>query len=209
MKRATTAVFPVAEPLSLLFCLVAAVAAVAASVAAGKSAGAQDEASTTIVQEIDVRERRVQWPVGAQSIVEANAVVYPQGAEARFAEATIPVLAPDDLSADERRAFTESFRAVTDGYFSVVPRGDTDILINGTRSYAVAPELVKRFQRDGVSYLYQEGDGHVSISFSRYGADYLLQFECRDGEGYANDCTNEAEVVEVIDRLTIVGGTPQ
>lgn len=153
--------------------------------------------------------RQVEWPVGAQSIAEENARVFPQGAYDRFNEATIPVLAPNDLSPQERTAFANSFRAVEDGYFAVIPRGDTDMLVNGTRSFAIAPQLVKEFQRDGVTYLYQEGDGHVSISFTRYGADYLFQFECRDGEGYANDCTDEDEVVAIIDRLAIVGGTPQ
>lgn len=153
-------------------------------------------------------ERVVELPVGIESAAAEAARVYPAGAVDRFAASPIPVLAPPTLSETQRTAFSDSFRAVPDGFFAVIPARGYDVVVNGTITYAIAPELIKVIDRGGARYLYEEGETGVSISFSRYGADYLLQFECTDPAraGEDNNCVDEDTVVATAESLSVIGG---
>ncbi|MCG8442729.1 MAG: hypothetical protein MI723_13080 [Caulobacterales bacterium] len=171
----------------------------AALACAGAPAAAQD-----VVPEQG--ERRVQWPVGVESMTATAARVFPAGAGDAFAASPVPVLAPAGLTSADRDAFSNTFGATADGFYAVIPRGAFDVVLNGTVSYVVSPALIKEIPRDGFTYLYEEGDAGTNISFNRFGADYLLEFECRDAINYASDCVTEQEAVELADSLVIVGG---
>lgn len=154
-------------------------------------------------------EREVAFPVGIESQVEAAASAFPAEAVAEFAKVPIPVLAPSGMNEEERAFFAETFRARPDGFFAVIQGPTFDVIINGTKRFSVSPELVKRIDRDGFFYLYETAFSGANISFTRFGADYLLEFECRSVASIEQTCLTEEDAVGLADSLIVVGGTPQ
>lgn len=181
---------------------------IAASFAAGLGAMAlaQDSATNAPRDAVPTRgERQIEWPVGIQSMRDAGAAVFPEGAASRFAGAPIPVLAPTKLDAEQRQAYLDSFRSVKDGFFAVVPGATYDVVVNGTKSYAVAPASAGFEERDTRNYLFEPAENGANVSFQRFGVDFLLQFECKAAVGEGT-CVTENEAKGFADNLTVVGG---
>jgi hypothetical protein len=129
-----------------------------------------------------------------------------EDAAARMDGAAVPVLAPGDLTREQAAGFAERFRATPDGYFARLSLTNLDVVLNGTRRYAVAPE------REGATATYtsqvriSESETGLAASFSRFGADYEIEFSCRGPGGEETpDCITEAEARALIDRLVAVG----
>jgi hypothetical protein len=148
-------------------------------------------------------ERDVEFPVVAESVANS---LFP-GDGAAFASATVPVLAPSAMSREQASTFVSSFRATPDGYFAQLGQENFDVVVNGTRVFAVAPESAGARPPDAAPYRFSESDTGVNVSFNRFGADYSIDFVCRGAGGAeANECITEAQAAEFVDRLVPVGG---
>lgn len=131
------------------------------------------------------------------------------GAMAQVASAgslAVPVLLPDEpvgiASAGGEDAL--QFRPLADGYFAVKKGEIYDLVINGTDRLIASPGGAGT-ARD-TELVFEETMTGAQVSFSRYGASYLVEFMCNDPATAAKgSCVSEAEAVAEVEKLLIAG----
>lgn len=177
--------------------------ALTAVVAVAQSQTGDDES-------VDRAAREPAFPVGIESVREQAASEFGDDAS-KFNASPVPVLAPPELSADQRAQFATRFIATPDGYSTYVTFDAFDLVINGTRNYGVSAQLIKEVTRGDVTYLYEESVGARSASWlhAQFNTDYLLEFECTVGNGGDNTCVTEDFVLDTAENMVLVGGAPQ
>ncbi len=86
-----------------------------------------------------------------------------------------------------------------DGYFATYHLPRYDAIVNGSmKAYTGTGPAAG----DKQALKFTTGDGVASLSFSRYGADYLIDFECREIDGPAG-CITEVEAKEFAESLFV------
>ena len=126
---------------------------------------------------------------------QQNATVQAAGQDG---PAPVPMLLPSGI------VQTASDRPVPpvvtkDGYFATYHLAKYDAIVNGSQhAYAAAGQA----QGDKAAMKFTTGEASAQLSFSRYGADYLIEFECREADG-ADSCITEAEAKEFADSLFV------
>ena len=94
------------------------------------------------------------------------------------------------------------FRPVPDGYFAVFPGAEYNLIVNGTNLVTDIPGVENRETED---MTYSETTTGAIVSFSRYGADYLVEFECLGSGEEGGDCITEEEAMAVAEEIVISG----
>lgn len=118
----------------------------------------------------------------------------------------VPILLPDEPVGVASTGGNEAlqFRPLADGYFAVKNGEIYDLIINGT------DRLVARPDGGGAAVdtdlVFEETMTGAQVSFSRYGASYLVEFMCNDPATAAKgSCVSEAEAVAEVEKLLIAG----
>ncbi len=114
----------------------------------------------------------------------------------------VPVLLPTGGSV---RVATDGsgprFKKTDDGYYAVFPYENYDVIVNGTNEIIGSrPEG----PRDETAKFTATAAG-AQVALSRYGADYLVEFECYKINPATGTCIDEAEAMEVAESLVIRG----
>ena len=131
------------------------------------------------------------------------------GAMAQVASAgspVVPVLLPDEpigiASAGGEEAL--QFRPLADGYFAVKKGEIYDLIINGTDRLVASPDGAGA--ASDTDLVFEETMTGAQVSFSRYGASYLVEFMCNDpATASKGSCVSEAEAVAEVEKLLIAG----
>lgn len=110
----------------------------------------------------------------------------------------VPVLLPTGIVIPASAQSDAKFQPLQDGYFAVYPGIDYDIVVNGTNEVAGAAET-----DPDRPMTYQSQMTGAMVSFSRYGADYLVQFECKDD--VRGNCISEEDAMSITESLVIAG----
>lgn len=115
----------------------------------------------------------------------------------------VPVLLPTGIVSIQRSGTGPTIRQTEDGYFARYPGLKYDIVVHGTNEIAASAEdiVIRDEDFDFVDLM----DG-AQVSLSRYGADYLISFECNGAEGGMSSCIDQDEAFEVARGLIISGG---
>lgn len=151
--------------------------------------------------------RDVEFPVVAESV---SSGVFGADMTDVFAPATVSVLAPSGMSSEQAAGFARSFRATPSGYFARMSGDDFDVVINGTRAYAVAPPSAGARSRDTSANQFSESETGLGVTFARFGADYSVDFVCRGGGNEAGmECISQQAAARFVERLIPVGGGGQ
>ncbi len=117
----------------------------------------------------------------------------------------VPVLLPDEpVTVASTGESSLDFRPTADGYFAVKKGEVYDMIINGTDrlivrsgSQGTAPDSEMKFEETMTG---------SQVSFSRYGASYLVEFMCKDPATAAKgSCVTEEEAVAEVEKLLIAG----
>lgn len=117
----------------------------------------------------------------------------------------VPVLLPDEpVTIASTGESSLDFRPTADGYFAVRKGEVYDMIINGTDrlvvragSQATATDSPLRFEETMTG---------AQVSFSRYGASYLVEFMCKDpATAVKGSCVSEEEAVAEVEKLLIAG----
>ena len=117
--------------------------------------------------------------------------------------AAVPVLLPTGIVTPASAERGVMFQQTSDGYFASYPGETYDIVINGTNLIAGTPDADT--ERTGEAVFTSSLAG-AQLSLSRYGADYLIEFECNIDLAPGNDtCITEDEAYEMADKLIVVG----
>ncbi len=117
--------------------------------------------------------------------------------------APVPVLLPTGIVAPASASRGVVFRQTSDGYFASYPGEAYDIVINGTNLIAGTAEQETRRPDEPVFTASLAG---AQLSLSRYGADYLIEFECNlDLPEEDESCINEGEALDIAEKLIVAG----
>ncbi|MDX1291459.1 MAG: hypothetical protein R3265_01510 [Hyphomonas sp.] len=115
----------------------------------------------------------------------------------------VPVLLPTGIVVPQGAEGGVRFQPMSDGYFAAYPGIDYDIVVNGTNE-VIGIDSADSAQAEPV-LTYTPTMTGAQVSFSRYGADYLVEFECKSIEGGEADCITEQEALDVTNKLVIAG----
>ncbi len=116
--------------------------------------------------------------------------------------AKVPVLIPRGI-VQAQGAEPPSFRETPKGYYVRMRAAKYDMVVNGTREFwkeGDGPAPAKRAEE----YSFEQTEGGASLGFNRFGADYLIEFECREAvedEG----CITREEAIAIAEGLGQVG----
>ncbi|MFN7055165.1 hypothetical protein [Hyphomonas sp.] len=95
------------------------------------------------------------------------------------------------------------FQPLADGYFAFLPGERWDAVVNGTNRVMLAPGETRQPRSD--TFLFQPTLTGAQVSFSRYGADYLVEFECKELTNGQPTCITADEAVAFAQDLVIAG----
>jgi hypothetical protein len=109
----------------------------------------------------------------------------------------VPILVPTGLATAQGESV--SFQSTADGYFAVFPGPVYDVVVNGTGEALTGTQASAGERPEMRITATEQG---LQIALTRFGADYLFEFECKGGNP---TCVNEAEAEEVVSRLAVLG----
>lgn len=164
------------------------------------TAPAPDEQAVQVASapQVPVVEGQVNWEAARADLAKRPTdIVVPQVAGSD--PLVVPMLLPGGIvqTASDRPVPP---RITKDGYFATYHLPRYDVTVNGSQTaYAVggpAPVTDKEAMK------FVPAEAGASLMFSRYGADYLIDFECREIDG-PEGCITEAEAKEFADSLFV------
>lgn len=117
----------------------------------------------------------------------------------------VPVLLPDEpVTVASTGENNLDFRPMADGYFAVRKGEIYDMIINGTDRLVVRPDGSGTATDSALKF--EETMTGSQVSFSRYGASYLVEFMCKDPATAAKgSCVSEEEALAEVEKLLIAG----
>lgn len=95
------------------------------------------------------------------------------------------------------------FQPMKDGYYAFIPGDAYDTVVNGTNKVIAAPGEAKAVRDEG--FHFQPSTTGAQVAFSRYGADYLIEFECKELTNGLPTCITQDEAVAFAEELVISG----
>jgi hypothetical protein len=114
--------------------------------------------------------------------------------------APVPMLLPSGIVQTQSASDRPTPPVVTkDGYFATYHLPKYDAIVNGS---SIAYSAGGKASPDKEKMKFTTGEASASLAFSRYGADYLIEFECREADG-ANSCITEQEAKDFADSLFV------
>ncbi len=160
------------------------------------------------VAEVTITRAEIDWQTARQDFADRSG----SGDDGTFAIAggagapPVPVLLPDMpvMAASVGDGPGVQFRPMTDGYFAVYPGEDYDIIINGTDRLVSAPG--RGSVATDTELRFENTMTGSQISFSRYGASYLVEFACKGAAAISEaGCISEADAKAVVEDLLLAG----
>lgn len=153
----------------------------------------------------EVRTASIDWNQARQDFASRESDNTGMVQVASVGSPAVPVLLPDEpVTVASTGESSLDFRPTADGYFAVKKGEIYDMIINGT------DRLVARSGAQGAAIdsemKFEETMTGSQVSFSRYGASYLVEFMCKDPATAAKgSCVTEEEAVAEVEKLLIAG----
>jgi hypothetical protein len=110
----------------------------------------------------------------------------------------VPVLLPSGV-ATTQSAGAPALVMTDDGYFATYKTPKYDAIVNGSMQAYKTGQAAAANKTD---IKFTQGEAGAQLAFSRYGADYLIQFECHEADG-AKSCITEDEARAFADSLFV------
>lgn len=126
----------------------------------------------------------------------ADAPVLPQSVQDK--PSPVPMLLPSGIVQTASDRPTPPV-VTKDGYFATYHLPRYDAVVNGSMKAYTGTGPAKG---DKEALKFTMGEAVASLAFSRYGADYLIDFECREIDG-PQGCITEAEAKEFAESLFV------
>ncbi len=116
----------------------------------------------------------------------------------------VPVFLPSGPVAAQSGDVAVRFQPTSDGYYAFFPSETYDIIVNGTNVVIAEPGATEAPVRSE-AFVFQTTTSGAQVAFSRYGADYLVEFECKELVNGMPACITEQEAVAFARDLAISG----
>jgi hypothetical protein len=110
----------------------------------------------------------------------------------------VPVLLPSGV-VQTQSAGAPALVTTDDGYFATYKTPKYDAIVNGSKQAYKTGQAAAANKGD---IKFTQGEAGAQLAFSRYGADYLIQFECHEADG-AKSCITEDEARAFADGLFV------
>jgi hypothetical protein len=110
----------------------------------------------------------------------------------------VPVLLPSGI-VQTQSAGPPALVTTDDGYFATYKTPKYDAIVNGSKQAYKTGQAAAANKAD---IKFTQGEAGAQLAFSRYGADYLIQFECHEADG-AKSCISEEEARAFADGLFV------
>ena len=112
----------------------------------------------------------------------------------------VPVMLPTGIVLPQGAESDVKFQPLSDGYFAFYPGTDYNIVVNGTNEIIGdrAPGTTDTPKR------FIPTMSGAQVAFTKYGADYLIEFECTQADGEHADCISEDDALSIADSLVAV-----
>ncbi len=146
-------------------------------------------------------ESKIDWQAARdakskQSVTDTPITV--QSADGAAGPPKVPVLLPSGV-VQTQSAKPPSLVQTGDGYFATYHLPKYDAIVNGSqKTYAAGAKAAGSKE----AMKFTTGEGGATLAFSRFGADYLIEFECREVDG-ATSCITEDQAKEFADSLFV------
>jgi hypothetical protein len=112
----------------------------------------------------------------------------------------VPVFLPSAPATIASGDAAPRFQPTSDGYYAFFPGEAYDMIVNGTNVVISDPGAAAAPAPRGDAFRFQTTTTGAQVAFSRYGADYLVEFECKDMPGGQASCiTDEAALAAARD----------
>lgn len=112
---------------------------------------------------------------------------------------TVPMLLPGGIVQTASDRPTPP-RITRDGYFATYHLPRYDVIVNGSsKAYQVDGQAPAG---DKTAMVFTTVEAGAQLSFSRYGADYVIEFECREVDG-PEGCITEEQAKEFAESLFV------
>ncbi len=164
-----------------------------------EEAPAQDTAGPgAAVAEVD---QTIDWDAAREAKAAGPAVdsaVSVQSVTGQTGLPQVPVLLPSGV-VQAQNARPPALVATPDGYFATYQTPRYDAIVNGTKK-AYSAGVSGGPARPDMAFTL--GEASAQLSFSRFGADYLIEFECRQIDA-AESCISEDEAKAFADSLFV------
>lgn len=119
------------------------------------------------------------------------------------APAEVPVLLPTGIATSQSADAGPVFRRTDDGYFAYYPGATYNITVNGTNQ-VITTEALEDTNPDRKP-LFSVTIAGAQVWLTRYGADYVVEFECNELVDETGTCIEEDEAMDIANRLIVVG----
>ncbi|MEQ9506591.1 MAG: hypothetical protein RLO80_10010 [Hyphomonas sp.] len=116
----------------------------------------------------------------------------------------VPVFLPSSPVAAQSDGVSARFQPTNDGYYAYFPGDAYDIIVNGTNVVIAEPGATTVPVRTD-AFNFQPSTTGAQVTFSRYGADYLVEFECKEMVDGIPACITEEDAVAFARDLAISG----
>ena len=158
------------------------------------------EEQTAQVASAPSQEGQIDWTKAQADFAAkrpADAPVLPQSVQDK--PSPVPMLLPSGIVQTASDRPTPPV-VTKDGYFATYHLPRYDAIVNGSmKAYTGTGQEAKG---DKEAMKFTVGEAVASLAFSRYGADYLIDFECREIDG-PQGCITEAEAKEFAESLFV------
>ncbi len=112
----------------------------------------------------------------------------------------VPMLLPSGVAQIQGAGQAPTIPVVTkDGYFATYHLPRYDAIVNGSQRAIASGQAAQGSKED---MKFTTGEASAQLAFSRYGADYVIEFECREVDG-AESCITEPEAKEFAESLFV------
>lgn len=111
----------------------------------------------------------------------------------------VPVLLPSGI-VQAQNARPPAVVSTADGYFATYQLPKYDAIVNGSKKAYDAASPSNSASKDEMTFT--QAEAGAQLAFSRFGADYLIEFECRQMDGAAS-CLTEDEAKAFAETLFV------
>ncbi len=115
----------------------------------------------------------------------------------------VPVFLPQAAAVVAGGELEMRFQPTPDGYFASFPGETYDVIVNGTNVVISETGAIAAPRGEDFRYVATATGGQVA--FSRYGADYLVEFECKAPVTATATCITEEEAIAYARGLALSG----
>lgn len=167
----------------------------------------EDAAAVTPEDAVTEVDRNVDWDAAAAKAGITGKTLVSAQSVGVDVQSPVPMLALPNISAQAVDSGKQVVKATSDGYFATFPGAKYDVIVTGTKKAYKAPDKAPPptvTTQSVDEFAYSQTDTGAEVTFKQFGADYLVQFECKKPDE-TKSCVTEAEARGVVESLVMVG----